>query len=115
MAAAIWARESSRKPYWPALVLGILAPEDQKEDWHTTLTERNEGRFPEKLRIGLSAGKKKAALALEKSKGKKEEQMSHFLCGKFLPVLVPFCLRVRSRLFFENQLSQLFFIRNILK
>lgn len=80
MAAAIWARESSRKPYWPALVLGILAPEDQKEDWHTTLTERNEGRFPEKLRIGLSAGKKKAAMALEKSKGKKEEQMSHFLC-----------------------------------
>ena len=45
MAAAVWARESSKKPFWPALVLGIIAPDDQKEDWHKFLTERNEARI----------------------------------------------------------------------
>jgi len=80
MAAAIWARESSRKPYWPALVLGILAPEHQKEEWHKTLTERNEARLPEKLLQGLGAGKKKATLGIESKK--KGEQMSYFMVGK---------------------------------
>lgn len=91
MAAAIWARESSRKPYWPALVLGILAPEDQSEEWHLTLTERNEGRFPEKLRVGLAAGKKKAAIAIEKSKDK-DDQMSYFLVGKERKIREKNCL-----------------------
>jgi hypothetical protein len=89
MAAAIWARESSRKPYWPALVLGILAPEHQKEEWHLTLTERNEARLPEKLMQGLAAGKKKATMATESRK--KGEQMSYFMVGKFFSVVLCFC------------------------
>lgn len=79
MAAAIWARESSKKPYWPALVLGILAPDDQKEDWHVALTQRNEARLPEKLRAELQVGKRKAELALHRQSTGGAEQMSYFL------------------------------------
>ena len=79
MAACIWARESSKKPYWPALVLGIMAPEDQREDWHNALTERNEGRLPESLRQQLEAGKRKAVTALKKQSSGKAERMSFFL------------------------------------
>jgi len=79
MAAAIWARESSKKPFWPALVLGILAPPDQREEWHTALTERNESRLPDKLRAELQAGKRKAELALKRQKSGATEQMSFFL------------------------------------
>ena len=79
MAAAIWARESSKKPYWPALVLGIMAPDDQKEDWHSTLTERNERRLPEKLRTDLLAGKRKAELAIRRQNAGTAEQNSFFL------------------------------------
>ena len=60
MAAVIWARQSLKKPYWPALVLGIMAPDDQREEWHGVVTARNEARLPEKLRIELQAGKRKA-------------------------------------------------------
>eukprot|EP00986_Skeletonema_menzelii_P014184 scaffold9079_cov145-Skeletonema_menzelii.AAC.4 len=76
MAAAIWARESRHKPYWPAIVLGILAPEEQKEDWHKALTERNEKRLPEKLLDDLKAAKKRAESGLSK---KNSDQMSYFL------------------------------------
>jgi hypothetical protein len=65
MAAAIWARESSKKPYWPALVLGIMAPDCQRETWHSELTARNEARLPEKLLTELQAGKRKAELSLK--------------------------------------------------
>lgn len=79
MAAAIWARESSKKPYWPALVLGIMAPDDQKEDWHMALTERNEMRLPEKLRSELQTGKRKSEQALKRQNSGGAEQMSFFL------------------------------------
>ena len=79
MAACIWARESSKKPYWPALVLGIMAPSDQREDWHNALTERNEGRLPESLRQQLEAGKRKAVTALKRQSTGKAERMSFFL------------------------------------
>ena len=79
MAACIWARESSKKPYWPALVLGIMAPEDQREDWHNALTERNEGRLPESLRQQLEPGKRKAVAALKRQSTGKAERMSFFL------------------------------------
>lgn len=79
MAAAIWARESSKKPFWPALVLGILAPPDRREDWHTALTERNESRLPDKLRAELQAGKRKAELASKRQKSGATDQMSFFL------------------------------------
>jgi hypothetical protein len=79
MAAAVWARESSKKPYWPALVLGIMAPEDQKEDWHAALTERNEHRLPTKLRTELQAGRRKAEQALKRQKTMGGEQNSYFL------------------------------------
>mmetsp|Transcript_10725 Transcript_10725/g.23757 ORF Transcript_10725/g.23757 Transcript_10725/m.23757 type:complete len:1209 (-) Transcript_10725:330-3956(-) len=76
MAAAIWGRESKKKPYWPAIVLGILAPEDQKEDWHESLTDRNEGRLPEKLRADLKVAKRRAELGLKKQSS---DIMSYFL------------------------------------
>jgi hypothetical protein len=79
MAAAIWARETTKRPYWPAIVLGILAPEDQKEEWHKFLTERNEVRLPVKLLQGLQAGKKKALQALTRQNWGKAERMSFFL------------------------------------
>lgn len=79
MAACIWARESSKKPYWPALVLGIMAPEDQREDWHNALTERNEGRLPESLRQQLEPGKRKAVSAIKRQTTGKAERMSFFL------------------------------------
>jgi hypothetical protein len=79
MAAAIWARENGKKPYWPALVLGIMAPEDQTEDWHASLTRRNENRLPEKLRTDLQTGKRKAELAIRRQNEGKAEQCSYFL------------------------------------
>ena len=79
MAAAIWARENTKKPYWPALVLGILAPDDQREDWHSYLTQRNEARLPEKLQTGLQTGKKKALQAIQRQNEGKAERMSYFL------------------------------------
>ena len=79
MAAAVWARESSKKPYWPALVLGIMAPEDQKEEWHNALTVRNEARLPEKLRSQLGGGKRKAEAALKKQSMGQMEPQSYFL------------------------------------
>ena len=79
MAAAVWARESSKKPFWPALVLGIMAPEHQREDWHNELTRRNEGRLPEKLQTQLVTGKRKAEASLSKQKLGQMEPQSHFL------------------------------------
>ncbi len=51
-----------------------LAPDDQKEDWHLSLTDRNEARLPEKLRDDLRAAKRRAEQGL-----KKNEVMSYFL------------------------------------
>jgi hypothetical protein len=79
MAAAVWARESSKKPFWPALVLGIMAPEHQREEWHNELTRRNEGRLPEKLQTQLVIGKRKAEASLGKQKLGQMEPQSHFL------------------------------------
>lgn len=79
MAAAVWARESSKKPYWPAIVLGIMAPDDQKEDWHQALTERNEARLPEKLRTQLAKGKRTSELAIKRQNLGQIEPQSHFL------------------------------------
>ncbi|KAL3945911.1 MAG: hypothetical protein SGBAC_000062, partial [Bacillariaceae sp.] len=79
MAAAVWARESSKKPFWPALVLGILAPPDQKEDWHYALTERNEKRLPEKLRSQLVAGKRKSEHAIKRQAQGHGDPQSFFL------------------------------------
>jgi len=79
MAAAVWARESSKKPFWPALVLGIIAPEDQKEDWHKFLTERNEARLPEKLKSQLLTGKRKAEQAVKRQSLGQADPQSFFL------------------------------------
>ena len=79
MAAAVWARESSKKPFWPALVLGIIAPEDQKEDWHNFLTERNEARLPEKLKSQLLTGKRKAEQAVKRQSMGQADPQSFFL------------------------------------
>ena len=62
MTASIWAR------YWPAIILGILAPEDQ-----------NELHLPLKLLQGLQVGKKKAHQVLNKQNEGNAEQMSFFL------------------------------------
>ena len=53
-----------------------LAPDDQKEDWHQALTDRNEARLPEKLRADLLAAKRRAEQGLKKSGG---DPMSYFL------------------------------------
>lgn len=79
MAAAVWARESSKKPFWPALVLGIIAPEDQREDWHDALTERNEARLPEKLKAQLIVGKRKAEQAIKRQTSGQADPQSFFL------------------------------------
>ena len=73
IATTIWARESSKKAYWPALCLGILPPEDQREGWHTAVTERNEMRLPEKIRTQLMGAKKKCESA------QKKQSLSYFL------------------------------------
>ena len=53
-----------------------LAPDDQKEDWHQSLTERNESRLPEKLRSDLSVAKRRAEQGLKKTGS---DLMSYFL------------------------------------
>ena len=73
IATTIWARESGKKPYWPALCLGILPPEDQREGWHSAVTERNESRLPQKLRQQLMGAKKKCEAA------QKRQSLSYFL------------------------------------
>lgn len=79
MAAAVWARESSKKPFWPALVLGIIAPEDQKEEWHRYLTERNEARLPERLKVQLMAGKRRSEQAVKRQSLGQADPQSYFL------------------------------------
>lgn len=73
IATCIWARESGKKPFWPALCLGILPPADQREPWHDAVTERNECRLPEKLRMQLQAAKKRCEAA------QKRQNLSYFL------------------------------------
>ena len=73
IAAVIWARESSKKPYWPALCLGILPPPAQREGWHSAVTERNENRLPERLRMQLKVAKRRCEQA------QKRQSMSYFL------------------------------------
>jgi len=73
IATTIWARESGKKAFWPALCLGILPPEDQREPWHAAVTERNEGRLPPKLRAQLMGTKKKCEVA------QKRLSLSYFL------------------------------------
>jgi PWWP domain len=73
LAATIWARESSKKPFWPALCLGILPPAEQREGWHQAVTERNESRLPEKLRSQLIIAKKRCEQA------QKRQSLSYFL------------------------------------
>lgn len=73
LAATIWARESSKKVFWPALCLGILPPSEQREGWHQAVTERNEGRLPEKLRGQLMVAKKRCEQA------QKRQNLSYFL------------------------------------
>lgn len=66
IATAVWARESSKKPYWPALCLGILSVEEQRQPWYEALTLRNEERLPEKLRVQLVAARHKCEQAQKK-------------------------------------------------
>ena len=73
IATTIWARESGKKPYWPALCLGILPPAEQREGWHAAVTERNESRLPQKLRTQLSGAKKKCEAAQNR------QSLSYFL------------------------------------
>ena len=73
IAAVIWARESSKKPYWPALCLGILPPPAQREGWHDAVTERNENRLPDRLRTQLKVAKRRCEQA------QKRLSMSYFL------------------------------------
>jgi hypothetical protein len=73
IATTIWARESSKKAYWPALCLGILPPEEQREGWHSAVTERNELRLPERLRAQLMGAKTRCETA------QKKQNLSYFL------------------------------------
>ena len=73
IAAVIWARESSKKPYWPALCLGILPPVAQREGWHAAVTERNENRLPDRLRAQLKVAKRRCEQA------QRRQSMSYFL------------------------------------
>lgn len=73
IAACIWARESSKKTYWPALCLGILPPPEQGEGWHHAVTERNEARLPHNLRGPLMQAKKQC------EKNQKRANHSYFL------------------------------------
>ncbi len=50
-----------------------MAPDDLKEDWHRSLTDRNEARLPEQLREKLRAAKIQAEQELKKN------QRSYFL------------------------------------
>ena len=59
--------------------MGILAPDDQKEDWHWALTDRNERRLPEALRTQLATGKRKAELALKRQSQGQADPQSFFL------------------------------------
>ena len=73
IAACIWARESSKKAYWPAICLGILPPPEQGEGWHHAVTERNENRLPHNLRGPLAQAKKQC------EKSQKRAKHSYFL------------------------------------
>jgi hypothetical protein len=53
-----------------------MAPQDQREHWHQSLTERNEARLPEKLREELKLGKRRAEQGLKKQSS---DVMSYFL------------------------------------
>jgi hypothetical protein len=56
-----------------------MAPEDQREEWHAALTERNEARLPQKLRSQLTSGKKKAETALKRQAQGHLDPQSYFL------------------------------------
>uniref|UniRef100_A0A7S1BEB8 Bromo domain-containing protein n=1 Tax=Corethron hystrix TaxID=216773 RepID=A0A7S1BEB8_9STRA len=80
MATVVWAREKASKPYWPALVLGLLIPMQQREAWHDAITERNETRLPEKIRSALQTTKKKAEAMLKRE----NSQSSSFFLVEFM-------------------------------
>ena len=53
-----------------------LAPDDQVEEWHQSVTDRNEARLPEKLRADLKVAKRRAEQGLKKQGS---DPMSYFL------------------------------------
>jgi hypothetical protein len=77
--AVIWARISSTNAFWPALVLGIIAIEEQRESWHTALTERNEARLPAKIKTGLTKAKRKAEQETDQQSTEEADPQSYFL------------------------------------
>jgi hypothetical protein len=77
--AVIWARISSTNAFWPALVLGIIAIEEQRESWHIPLTERNEARLPAKIKTGLAKAKRKAERETDQQSTEEADPQSYFL------------------------------------
>ena len=62
----IWARDGPRKPYWPSICLGVLAPEADREDWHAAITKRNEARLPQGIAEPLSSARENCERAVQK-------------------------------------------------
>lgn len=65
----LWARDGPKKPYWPALCLGVVAPPDLREDWHSMICERNEARLPAAIRSQIVVGRRRAEQAVGKQSG----------------------------------------------
>ncbi|GKY95486.1 hypothetical protein MPSEU_000510200 [Mayamaea pseudoterrestris] len=63
----IYARDKSSKPYWPSLCLGVIAPVENREDWHATITERNERRLPKAISDSLVRARETAERSVQKS------------------------------------------------
>jgi hypothetical protein len=72
-AAVVWSKSSHKVPYRPAIVIGVLAPTNRYEEWHDVLTEMNESRLPNKVRMRLVVEKKNAKSSTEMG------GVSHFL------------------------------------
>ena len=69
VANTLWAREGPRRPFWPALCLGVIVPPEETEPWQALLTERNEARLPIDVAAQLSSMRKSCEVSIQKDGG----------------------------------------------
>ena len=68
-ANTLWAREGPRRPYWPALCLGVLVPPEKQEPWQPLITARNEARLPSDVAAQLATMRKICEVSIRKEGG----------------------------------------------
>lgn len=70
----IWARLNKDKPFFPAMVLGILSANHRKEKWQSILNSINEARLPQTKRKALVEVKEMILETLDAASTKRDQK-----------------------------------------